>query len=89
VPSHRPESLRVEVECAATSSSLGTILPPAELGWPSVDAPATLWHRIDLLEFLPTDPATQGPSLALDRRRSMVEQHPDSHLDSRQPRFSA
>jgi hypothetical protein len=61
----------------------------AGLGWPSVDTPATLWHRIDLLEFLPTDPATQGPAFAVDRLRSTVEQHPDSHLDFRQPRFSA
>jgi hypothetical protein len=86
VPTDRPQSLRVEVACATTSSappqpvelrlngqSLGTILPPSELDWRSVNAPAALWQRINLLEFLPTDPAAREPFLAVDALRFTTE----------------
>jgi hypothetical protein len=79
VPTDRPRSLLVEIECAATSATsslpvevwlngqrLGTVTASHELQWHGVSAPESVWRRMNLLELVAADPASAIPFLAVD-----------------------
>jgi len=82
VPTDRPETLRILVECAVPSGAeprwidvslngarLGGFRPTHDMRVYSVDAPARWWRRINLLEFATGDETSVDPFLAVDRIR--------------------
>jgi hypothetical protein len=82
VPLHRPESLRIRVECATPRGTeplwvetwlngfrLGGFRPGTEMEEISFTAAKRGWKRINLLEFVPAETGQEGAYLAVDRIR--------------------
>jgi hypothetical protein len=82
VPIYRPEPLRVFILCAVpegelpvpvevrlNGSRLGAFVPGADMAEQAFTAEASYWRRINLIEFVPAEPAPASPYLAVDRLR--------------------